>query len=78
MRRMASALQSGLVFVDASGEVLWVDENTRRRVDGELTKLPLPLKREDSRVAIDCMLAAIDIEVAGEPRQLTIIQAVDR
>jgi DNA-binding CsgD family transcriptional regulator len=75
---MASALQSGLVFVDASGEILWVDEDTRRRVDGELTRLPLPLKQEDARVAIDCMLATVDIEVAGEPQQMTVIQAVER
>jgi DNA-binding CsgD family transcriptional regulator len=78
MDRMASTLQSGLVFVDASGEILWVDEHTRRRVDGELTKLQLPLRREDARAAIDCMLATVDIEVAGEPQLLTIIQAVDR
>jgi DNA-binding CsgD family transcriptional regulator len=78
MDRMASALQAGLVFVDASGDILWVDEHTRRRVDGELTRLQLPLKRQDARVAIDCMLATIDLEVAGEPQQLTIIQAVDR
>lgn len=76
--RMASALQSGLVFVDASGDILWVDENTRRRVDGELTRLQLPLKKEDARVAVDCMLAAVDIEVAGEPQVLTVIQAVER
>lgn len=78
MDRMASALQSGLVFVDASGEILWVDEHTRRRVDGELTKLQLPLKKEDARVAIDCMLATVDLEVGGESQLLTIIQAVDR
>jgi DNA-binding CsgD family transcriptional regulator len=78
MQRMASALQSGLVFVDASGEILWVDEHTRRRVDGELTRLQLPLKKQDARVAIDCMLAAVDIEVAGEPRLLTVVQAVER
>lgn len=78
MNRMARALQSGLVFVDASGEILWVDEHTRRRVDGELTKLQLPLKREDARATIDCMLATVDLEVAGQPHPLTIIQAVDR
>jgi DNA-binding CsgD family transcriptional regulator len=78
VERMTSALQSGLVFVDASGEILWVDEHTRRRVDGQLAKLRLPLKKADARVAIDCMLAAVDIEVAGESRLLTIVQAVER
>lgn len=78
MQRMASALQSGLVFVDASGEILWVDEHTRRRVDGELTRLQLPLKKQDARVAIDCQLAAVDVEVAGEPQLLTVVQAVER
>jgi DNA-binding CsgD family transcriptional regulator len=74
---MANALQSGVVLVDSSGEIVWVDEITRRRVDGELTKLNLPLSRQDARIAVDCMLAAVDIEVAGQPRTLTVIQAVD-
>src|SRR5690349_12473551 len=78
MEQMAGALQSGVVVVDANGEILWVDENTRRRVDGELTRLQLPLKKEEARVAINCMLAAVDIEVAGEPQPLTVIQAVER
>src|SRR5687767_4028906 len=74
---MVRALQSGLVFVDASGEIIWVDEQTRRRVDGELGKLNLPLSKQDARITVDCMLAAVDIDVAGEPRTLTVIQAVD-
>lgn len=78
MEQMAGALQSGVVFVDANGEILWVDENTRRRVDGELTRLQLPLKKEETRVAIDCMLATVDIDVAGQTQPLTVIQAVER
>jgi DNA-binding CsgD family transcriptional regulator len=74
---VASALQSGLVLVDTSGAIVWVDEQTRRRVDGELGKLNLPLSKQDARASLDCMLAAVDIEVAGEPRTITVIQALD-
>lgn len=75
--QIVSALQSGLVFVDSSGAIAWVDEHTRRRVDGELGKLNLPLSKQDARVTVDCMVAAVDIDVAGEPRTVTVIQAVD-
>jgi DNA-binding CsgD family transcriptional regulator len=75
--QIARALPSGLILVDSTGEVLWVDENTRRRVDGELAKLDLPLSKHDARVSVDCMLAAVDIEVGGIPQQLTVLQAVD-
>jgi DNA-binding CsgD family transcriptional regulator len=74
---MANALQSGMVLVDSTGAIVWVDEHTRRRVDGELGKLNLPLNKQDARIAVDCMLAAVDIEVAGEPQTLTVIQALD-
>ena len=77
MDQIVSALQSGLVFVDSSGAIVWVDDNTRRRIDGELGKLNLPLSKQDARVSLDCMLGIVDIEVAGEPRMLTVIQAVD-
>lgn len=75
--QFATALQSGLVLVDTSGAIVWVDEQTRRRVDGELAKLNLPLRKQDARASLECMLAAVDIEVAGEPRTLTVIQALD-
>jgi DNA-binding NarL/FixJ family response regulator len=78
MNRLVTALQSGVIFVDSSGDVRWVDEHTRRRVDGELTKLQLPIKKEQARVVVECMLAMVDIDVAGESRPLTVIQAVDR
>lgn len=76
--RLATALQSGVVLVDTSGEILWVDEQTRRRVDGELTRLRLPLKKEDAKVSLDCMLATLDVEVAGKSQPLTVIQAIER
>jgi len=75
--QMANALQSGMVLVDSNGAIVWVDEHTRRRVDGELAKLNLPLNRQDARIAVECMLAAVDIEVAGKPQTLTVIQAVE-
>lgn len=75
--QMANALQSGMVLVDSNGAIVWVDEHTRHRVDGELAKLNLPLNRQDARTTVDCMLAAVDIEVAGKPQTLTVIQAVE-
>src|SRR5688572_23478523 len=74
--RLAAKLAQGLLFVDADGEVLWMDEHTRRRIDGGLNKLNLPLKRRSHRQAtLDCFLTTTQVEIDGEPRSMCVIQA---
>lgn len=75
--QIAATLQAGLVFVDPAGEVLWMDDKTRRRIDGGLRKLELPLRKQDMRAAAECMLGVVEIEIAGEPQTLIVAQAVN-
>lgn len=73
-QQMAAMLGAGLIFVDASGEILWVDDRTRQRVDGGLRQLELPLERSRARVSVDCFLSTIEVEVGGIPQSLCILQ----
>ncbi|MET4175312.1 MULTISPECIES: hypothetical protein [unclassified Bradyrhizobium] len=34
--QIASALSGGVILADADGQIVWMDEKTRRRVNGEL------------------------------------------
>jgi len=36
LEQIASALGEGVVLVDAHGHVVWLDKNTRRRINGGL------------------------------------------
>jgi DNA-binding CsgD family transcriptional regulator len=76
--QIAAALDSGVLLVDPEGEVLWMDRKTRRRINGGLHQLDLPLRKDDGRVAIDCRLAAVEVQIDGKPQALNVIQIADR
>ena len=75
--QLASALQNGLIVVDAQGQVVWMDEATRRNVNGGLEDLRLPLDR-DELAGADCFASAVDIRIHGEPVKLCVMQEVRR
>jgi ATP/maltotriose-dependent transcriptional regulator MalT len=64
--------KSGLIFVDANGEIRWMDEHTRRSVDGELHNLQFPLQRDEH--AMDCFVSTIEVIVKGRPKELYVVQ----
>jgi DNA-binding CsgD family transcriptional regulator len=76
LERVTSALGRGLIFVDTSGQIIWIDERTRRRVNGGLQALDLPVRRSDER-AVDCFLSAAEVTIEGEKTAVCVIQEVD-
>jgi len=75
LQRIVRKLGSGWVLVDAQGEIRWMDQTTRRCIDGELRHLQLPLNRDEN--AIDCFISAVDIAVNGQMRTLSVVQAIE-
>lgn len=76
LKRIAEAFRNGLVLVDETGAIVWMDETTRRRVNGELQHLDLPLTKTDHE-AIDCFLAPVELTVDGERLAVGVIQAAE-
>jgi DNA-binding CsgD family transcriptional regulator len=76
LERITAAFQTGLVLVDEAGAVVWMDETTRRRVNGELQHLVLPLTKTDHE-AIDCFIAPVALTVNGERLTIGVIQAAE-
>ena len=62
---IASALRTGVIVVDAGGQIVWIDDNTRRRMNGGLKNLALPFHKSEV-TAIDCFLAAFQVTINGE------------
>lgn len=73
LERIVSALQDGIVLVDAAGAVVWMDRTARRRVNGELKTLVLPLAKAERQTA-DCFIAPVPLTVDGERLTLGVIQ----
>ena len=73
LERIVSALQDGIVLVDAAGAVVWMDRAARRRVNGEMKNLALPLSKAE-REAADCFIAPVPLTVNGERLTLGVIQ----
>lgn len=71
--RIASALGGGVIFVDADGQIIWIDEGTRRRLDGGLKDLPLPIQKGDAP-AIDCFVSAVPVTLGHQQTMVCVIQ----
>jgi DNA-binding CsgD family transcriptional regulator len=74
LERIAGAFQDGIVLVDAEGTVVWLDRTARRRVNGELRSLILPLAKAD-RETVDCFITPVELAVGGQRLRLGVIQA---
>jgi DNA-binding CsgD family transcriptional regulator len=74
--RVADALGCGVIVVDTNGHVIWIDDTTRRRVNGGLQNLALPLRRP-SEGALDCFMAPVEVMIHGKPTALCVIQETE-
>lgn len=73
LQRIVSALQDGIVVVDAAGAVVWMDRTARRRVNGELRTLVLPVAKAEGET-VDCFIAPVPLTVNGERLTIGVIQ----
>lgn len=76
LQRIAGALRDGLVLVDADGAVVWIDRTARRRVNGELQNLVLPLAKSETD-SVDCFISPVELTVNGERLSLGVIQETE-
>jgi DNA-binding CsgD family transcriptional regulator len=76
LEQVADAMGSGVILVASDGTVLWTDRATRRRLNGELGRIPLPVPRPEGD-AVDCFAVPLELSVNGKPLKLCIIQQTD-
>ena len=77
LARIASAFSNGIVLVDDSGAIIWMDGTARQRVNGELHRLDLPLAKP-ANDTVDCFAAPVELIVGNERLTLGVIQQSDR
>jgi DNA-binding CsgD family transcriptional regulator len=78
LEAIADSLGGGVVLVGTGGDVVWMDRGMRRRVNGELGRLDLPLPRAPHR-SVDCFATPVEFTVNGERMRVCVLQeaAVD-
>jgi DNA-binding CsgD family transcriptional regulator len=73
LEKLAPALSEGAIFVDATGQIVWIDENLRRRLNGGLQDLVLPVLRPEGP-AVDCFVTTTEVVIDGKRSQVCVIQ----
>jgi DNA-binding CsgD family transcriptional regulator len=73
LEQFVTALNNGIILVSSDGQIRWIDERTRRRVNGGLQNLVLPVAKSDAP-ALDCFISAVDVMINGERTPLCIVQ----
>jgi DNA-binding CsgD family transcriptional regulator len=74
--RIVSALRNGVIVLDGNGNVIWVDEKTRDRLNGSLKALDLPLHKSAGQT-VDCFLSAQTLTLSDSTTALCIIQEAE-
>jgi hypothetical protein len=76
--QIVSALNGGVIVLDTDGRIAWMDESTRRRLNGGLKNLVLPTPTSDA-TAIDCVDSPVDLTIGGERSIVCVVrEAGDR
>lgn len=70
---ITAAIRNGVILVRSNGEIAWIDEKTRRRVNGGLQNLDLPIHKSDGS-AMDCFVTVARVMINGEPSVICAIQ----
>lgn len=73
LKRIGSALQDGIILVDGAGTVVWMDRIAKRRLNGDVQQLALPLAKAEG-ATIDCFVAPARLTVNGAELTLGVIQ----
>ncbi len=73
LERILSSLANGLLVVDRSGEVLWMDDRARARVNGGLQHLSLQ-PADVEALGIDCVISSIEVTLDGQRANLCVLR----
>jgi DNA-binding CsgD family transcriptional regulator len=74
LEQFVTALGNGIILIDSDGQIVWIDRNTRDRVNGGLRDLELPVSKRDG--SPDCFVATVTVMVNGKQIPLCVIQEV--
>jgi DNA-binding CsgD family transcriptional regulator len=71
--QIAAALRGGQILVNSEGKVVWIDEVTRRRLNGELEHLDLS-EVISGPETLDCLMAPAELTIRGQQVTVCVIR----
>jgi DNA-binding CsgD family transcriptional regulator len=75
LEQVASALSGGAIVVSADGQIVWMDESIRRRVNGGMRDLIASIDKD--RMAVECSISTVEVTIDGEPSPICVIRELD-
>jgi ATP/maltotriose-dependent transcriptional regulator MalT len=74
LKRISAALGTGVVLLDTNGEVAWMDERVRARLNGGTDDLVARLRTLDTGAGLNCCLYVHELPAHGEATTVCLIQ----
>lgn len=72
LNRVLDGLANGLIVVDVNGQIVWIDDNTRRQINGGLSELTFPLPQTESPVT--CTLSTLEIAIGDRHSTVCVLE----
>ena len=73
MEQIAFALDTGIILLDATGQIVWMDKSTRDRINGDL-QTPHAQAQLAMGDGICCFVSSADVVIGGERKALCVIR----
>ncbi len=76
LEQITSALDNGLIVVDRGGLPVWMDAKTRRRINGGLERITLPIPRKEG-LAVGCFAAPVELPINSKTIAVCVLQETE-
>ncbi|SRR5579871_6061482 len=77
LERIAAALGAGIILLDSSRRLVWMDRRTRARLNGGIDQLAATLPALDAQEGITCSICPHEVTINGEAAIVCLIREID-
>ncbi len=77
LERVAAALGAGIILLDSSGQIAWVDRRTRARLNGGIENLVSTLRTLEPSDAITCSIYPAEVTINGDAAIVCVVREIE-
>jgi DNA-binding NarL/FixJ family response regulator len=74
LEQIVAALDAGVILLDSDRKIVWMDKNTRARLNGGMEKLASTLSAGAAPGGVSCFLSAHQVRINGEAATVCLVQ----
>jgi DNA-binding NarL/FixJ family response regulator len=77
LERIVAALGAGVILLDSSQQIAWIDKRTRARLNGGAQHLAAMLRTRDMPDTITCCVCPAEVTINGEAAIVCLVQEIE-